>query len=68
LSDTKEGRGSAKRLSEERALVIKEYLVNQGIAADRMEIKAWGGNRPLYDKNHSLAQSNVRVEIEILEN
>jgi len=68
LSDTKEGRGSAKKLSEERAVVIKEYLVNQGIAADRMEIKAWGGNRPLYDKNHSLAQSNVRVEIEILEN
>lgn len=68
LSDTKEGRGSAKKLSEERAEVIKAYLVDQGVAADRMEIKAWGGKRPLYDKNHSLAQSNVRVEVEIVEN
>lgn len=68
LSDTKEGRGSAKKLSEERAEVIKGYLENEGVNADRMEIRAWGGKRPLYDKNHSLAQSNVRVEIEIIEN
>lgn len=68
LSNTKDGRGSAKKLSEERAEVIREYLIDQGIAEDRMEIKAWGGKRPLYDKHHSLAQSNVRVEIEIVEN
>ncbi|HEY5692829.1 MAG TPA: OmpA family protein, partial [Cyclobacteriaceae bacterium] len=68
LSDTKDGRGSAKKLSEQRAEVIREYMMDQGIGADRMEIKAWGGKRPLYDKNHSLAQSNVRVEIEIIEN
>lgn len=68
LADTKEGRGSAKNLSEERAEVIKDFLETEGINADRMEIRAWGGKRPLYDKNHSLAQSNVRVEIEIVEN
>lgn len=68
LSDTKDGRGSAKKLSEERAEVIKEYMIDQGIKPDRMDIKAWGGKRPLYDKNHSLAQANVRVEIEIIEN
>lgn len=68
LTDTKEGRGSAKKLSEERAKVIREYLIDHGIAGDRMGIKAWGGKRPLYDKNHSLAQANVRVEIEIIEN
>lgn len=68
LTDTQEGRGSAKKLSEERAEVIREYLIDQGIEEGRMEIKAWGGKRPLYDKNHSLAQSNVRVEIEIIEN
>lgn len=68
LTNTEEGRGSAKKLSEERAGVIREYLIDQGISDDRMEIKAWGGKRPLYDKNHSLAQSNVRVEIEIVEN
>ena len=68
LSDTKDGRGSAKKLSEARAEVIREYMIDQGINPERMEIKAWGGKRPLYDKNHSLAQSNVRVEIEIIEN
>ena len=68
MSDTKEGRGSAKKLSEERAKVIREYLTNEGISEERMEIKAWGGKRPLYDKHHSLAQSNVRVEVEIIEN
>ncbi len=68
LSGTKEGRGSAKDLSEKRAEVIQRYLVDNGISEDRMEIKAWGGKRPLYDKNDSQAQSNVRVEIEILEN
>lgn len=68
LTDTQDGRGSAKKLSEERAEVIREYLIDQGIEEGRMEIKAWGGKRPLYDKNHSLAQSNVRVEIEIIEN
>lgn len=68
LTDTKDGHGSAKKLSEERAEVISAYLIDQGIGPERMEVKAWGGKRPLYDKNHSLAQSNVRVEIEIVEN
>ena len=68
LSGTKEGRGSAKELSEERAEVIRQYLLDNGISEDRMEIKAWGGKRPLYDKNDSQARANVRVEIEILEN
>lgn len=67
LNDTKESHGSAKRLSEERAKVIQAYLVSQGIDATRMEIKAWGGNRPIYDEDHQLAQANVRVEVEILE-
>lgn len=66
LSQTKEGIGSAKKLSEERALIIKNYLTSKGISADRMEIKAWGGKKPLFDKNSARAVENVRVEIEIL--
>jgi outer membrane protein OmpA-like peptidoglycan-associated protein len=66
LSQTKEGIGSAKKLSEERALIIKHYLTSKGISADRMEIKAWGGKKPLFDKNSARAVENVRVEIEIL--
>ncbi|MCS6973651.1 MAG: OmpA family protein [Cyclobacteriaceae bacterium] len=67
LSDTREGYGSAKKLSQERAEVIREYLLANGIEASRMQIKAWGGKRPVVDKLHTLAESNVRVEIEILE-
>lgn len=65
--DNKEGFGSAKQLSKERAEIIKSYLVHEGIAADRMEVKAWGGRRMLYDKFSTQAKHNVRVEIEILE-
>ncbi len=66
LNETKEGFGSAKKLSEERAMIIRQYLVNSGISADRMQIKAWGGKKPLFDKNSARAVENVRVEIEIL--
>jgi outer membrane protein OmpA-like peptidoglycan-associated protein len=67
LTDTHDGFGSAKKLSEERASLIKEYLVTSGVAADRIQVKAWGGKRPLHDKNSNRAQENVRVEVEILE-
>ena len=68
LNNTKDGIGSAKELSEQRAEVVKEFLVTNGIEAGRMEVKAWGGKKPIYDKHSPQAQSNVRVEIEILEN
>lgn len=68
LTDTKDGFGSAKRLSEERANIIRDYLIANGVDASRMEVKAWGGKRPIVDKMHTQAQNNVRVEIEILEN
>ena len=67
LSNTKEGFGSAKQLSEERASIIRDYLVSNGIDAKRMEIKAWGGKKPIHDKMSNRAQENVRVEIEILQ-
>jgi outer membrane protein OmpA-like peptidoglycan-associated protein len=66
LSGTKEGFGSAKKLSEERAKIISDFLVSEGIDPARMEVKAWGGKKPIYEKDHSLAHSNVRVEIEII--
>jgi outer membrane protein OmpA-like peptidoglycan-associated protein len=66
-TDVKEGFGSAKKLSEERAKVIQSYLINQGVDPTRMQVKAWGGKKPVYEEDHALAQANVRVEIEILE-
>lgn len=67
LKGAKETVGSAKELSEQRAGVIKEYLVANGIAAERIDVKAWGGKRPLYDKHSANARQNVRVEVEINE-
>ncbi len=67
LNDTKDGLGSAKELSKQRAEVVRKFLVSNGIDTKRMEVKAWGGKRPLYDKHSPQAQTNVRVEIEILE-
>lgn len=61
-----QGMGSSKDLSFQRANTIKEYLITNGIPADRIEIKSWGGKRPIYDKHSVNAKKNVRVEVEIL--
>lgn len=67
LEGAKQGIGTAKDLSRNRAEVIKDYLISNGVDASRMEIKAWAGRRPLYDKNSANAKRNVRVEVEILD-
>ncbi|MBL0745156.1 OmpA family protein [Chryseolinea lacunae] len=67
LDGSVQGVGSAKDLSFKRAEVIKQYLESKGIEASRMEIKAWGGKRPVYDKSSVNAKKNVRVEVEILD-
>lgn len=66
-ADVVDGSGSAKELSYQRALVIKEWLVSQKISEDRIGIKAWGGTRMIHDKHSSNARRNVRVEVEVLE-
>lgn len=66
LEGGKEGTGSAKDLSESRADVVKEYLQSHGIDAARMEVKAWGGKKPLYNENSANAKKNLRVEVEVL--
>lgn len=58
--------GTAKKLSGMRADTIREYLIEQGIDPGRIETKAWGGKRPLYEPNSPSARKNVRVEVEIL--
>ncbi|MCI0750938.1 MAG: OmpA family protein [Flammeovirgaceae bacterium] len=57
--------GSAKELSYQRAACIREWLISQGIDGSRIEIKAWGGKKPLYDKHSANARKNVRVEVEV---
>jgi outer membrane protein OmpA-like peptidoglycan-associated protein len=65
--EVKEGFGSAKQLSEERAHTIKNWLVSNGIEENRIEVKAWGGGRMLYDKHSANAKKNVRVEVEVVD-
>ena len=65
--DVKEGFGSSKELSEERAKTIKEWLVSKGIAENRVAIKAWGGGKMIHDKHSVNAKKNVRVEVELVE-
>lgn len=66
LTNTQEGKGSAKKLSGMRADAIRSYLIASGIDAKRMEIEAWGGKKPLEDPFSDKAAANSRVEIEIL--
>lgn len=66
-SDVVNGSGSAKELSYQRALVIKEWLISQKISGDRIDIRAWGGTRMIHDKHSNNARRNVRVEVEVLE-
>lgn len=60
--------GSAKDLSQARAEIIRDWLVENQVSADRIEIKAWGGKKPIHDRNSANAKRNVRVEVEILKN
>jgi len=57
--------GSAYTLSHERALTIKRWLVYRGIDAKRLDTKAWGGKKRLYDHPLDFGK-NIRVELEIL--
>lgn len=66
LDGAKSSIGTAKQLSFARAEVVKEFLVENGIDPERVELKAWAGRRPLYDKHSVNAKRNVRVEVEII--
>ncbi len=65
-ADRVEKNGSSKELSTARAQVIKDWLVAQGIAADRVEANGFGGSKPLFDKDSPNARKNARVELEVL--
>lgn len=53
-----------QRLSEKRAWAIKTFLLQHGIASERMRCFGLGGKHPLYDnKKPEEAMRNLRVEI-----
>ncbi|MDR0376052.1 MAG: OmpA family protein [Treponema sp.] len=61
---------SMVRLSEERAGVVADYLINGGIRApDRVVTRGYGGTRPIADNSNEAGRiRNRRVEITLLEN
>jgi outer membrane protein OmpA-like peptidoglycan-associated protein len=61
-----EKNGTSKELSKDRAEAVREYLVEHGIARDRMDIMAWGGTNMLVNELSSSSRLNDRIEIEIL--
>jgi outer membrane protein OmpA-like peptidoglycan-associated protein len=70
LSGHTDNRGSASaniKLSEERALAIVNYLIENGIDKQRLEFKGYGGTRPIASNANEVSRSkNRRVEIKVL--
>jgi outer membrane protein OmpA-like peptidoglycan-associated protein len=55
-------------LSDKRATSVREWLVKWGIAAERLEVKGFGGTKPLVSPaSKGAAQINERVEMIILD-
>jgi outer membrane protein OmpA-like peptidoglycan-associated protein len=67
MSRTSSVTGSAKDLSRMRAEAIRSYLIEKGIAKNRIDTYAWGGTAMLAKSGTSAgARLNNRIEIEIL--
>lgn len=62
--------GSSKKLSLKRAEAIKKYLVNNGVTAERMIAKGYGGSKAIVINPETMeeGQKNIRVEVVILKN
>ena len=55
------------KLSEDRVLAVKDYLVDQEVRKSRIKYKAYGGSKPITTDNSEEARlKNRRVEVRIL--
>jgi OOP family OmpA-OmpF porin len=55
-------------LSQKRAESVRDYMVDKGIAADRMEVKGYGESKPIADNNTREGRAaNRRVELKIID-
>lgn len=68
IQGSDERNGTAKELSKLRADAVQSYLSDNGIAADRSEIYAWGALSMLVPETSTSARLNDRIEIEIRQN
>ena len=54
------------KLSENRVVEVKKYLVGKGIAANRITTKAWGGSKAIFsNESEATRMKNRRVEFTI---
>lgn len=66
-TDTIGSERANQKLSNQRAQSVVNYLVDNGIAKDRLEAKGYGKTRPIAtNKTEEGRQENRRVEIEVL--
>jgi outer membrane protein OmpA-like peptidoglycan-associated protein len=65
-----EGEGEAKKLSKQRAMMVKKYLVENGISANRLFPIGFGDSKPVFanPQNEEQKEANRRVEILIRTN
>ncbi len=72
LSGHTDNTGSAKlniELSQKRSDTVKDYLMNKGVSAKRLNSKGYGGSRPIAsNKAEDTRQLNRRVEFTIVKN
>ncbi len=55
------------KLSEDRVIAVREYLMAQNIRRNRIKLKAFGGSQPITtDKSEEAKMKNRRVEVRIL--
>ncbi len=56
------------KLSQRRANSVREYLIQQGISADRLEAVGYGKSRPIAPNNTAAGRAkNRRVEFNVIE-
>ncbi len=57
-----------QQLSERRASSVRDYLVDHGIAAERLEVKGFGESQPVADNSTAEGRAeNRRVELNVVE-
>ncbi len=67
-TDNQGGKASLKRLSQERAEIIKKHLIRKGgITKNRIQVEGFGDTHPLNNNSsEALRQQNRRVEIKVV--
>ena len=67
-TDSRGGADYNKKLSDDRARSVKEYLIGKGVDAGRLESIGYGEERPLDDRNVAEAwEKNRRVDFFVAE-